>query len=187
MMLLSLWKNTATRTKMADPTQTVLILINLGALVVLFCTLLILRRDVTLRMRPWVGITAIAFDADPQHPGIEITFTNTGNLPALATFFTVQLVPKNHAQSSISHTQKNMTIFPNEPGELSYGDEKLPGLKSLVSSKSTFELRGAFEYSYGKNKYATKVLAHCAYYKDAKPDEDGVIEGHVEWDNLSAK
>ena len=162
-------------------------LINLGTLGVIFWTLLILRRDVTLRMRPWVGITTIEFDADPQDPSIEIEFTNTGNLPAVATSFTVQLVPQNHAQSSISHTQKNMTIFPNERGELGYADEKLPGLKSLVSSGSKFELRGAFEYSYGKNKYETKMLAHCSYYKDAKPDEYGVVEGQVEWDNLSAK
>ena len=138
-------------------------------------------------MRPWFGITAIEFDADPQQPSIHINFTNLGNLPAVATSFTVQLVPQNQAQSSISHSQKDMTIFPNEPAELGYGDEKLPGLKSLVSSGSKFELRGVIKYSYGKNKYETKVLAHFSYYKDQKADEDGVIAGHIEWDNLSAK
>ena len=172
---------------MTDKIQIALILINLGALGVLFWTLLILRRDVILRMRPWVGITAIEFDADPQDPSIEINFSNVGNLPAAATTFTVQLVPQNHAQSSISHTQKGMAIFPNELTELGYGDDKLPGLKSLVSSGAKFELRGTFEYSYGKNKYETKVLAHFSYYKDQKADEHGVIEGRIEWDNLSAK
>ena len=173
---------------MTDSTiQIVLILINLAALGILFWTLLILRRDVTLRMRPWVGITAIRFDADPDEPSIEIDFTNTGNLPAVATSFTVQLIRHKGTPALISHPQKNMTIFPNEASELGYDDEKLPGLKSLVSSGATFELRGTFQYAYGKNKYETKVLAHCSYYKDATPDEDGVIPGRVEWDNLSAK
>ena len=126
---------------MTDTIQIVLILINLGALGILFWTLLILRRDVILRMRPWVGTTAIEFDADPEQPSIDIIFTNIGNLPAVATSFTVQLVPQNQAQSSISHSQKDMTIFPNEPAQLGYGDEKLPGLKSLLSSGSKFELR----------------------------------------------
>ena len=62
-----------------------------------------------------------------------------------------------------------------------------PSRTDPPSSRSTFELRGAFEYSYGKNKYETKVLAHCSYYEDEEPDEDGVIAGHVEWDNVSAK
>jgi len=191
-VLLILSNNTATRTKMTDPIQTdtiqiVLILINLGALVVLFWTLLIFRRDVTLRMRPWVGITTIEFDADPQHPSIYILVTNTGNLPAIATSFNVQLVPQIQDQSSISHTQKNMTLFPSEPAALGYDDEKLPGLKSLVSSGSKFEVRGVIEYSYGKNKYETKVLAHCSHIENEKPDKDGVVKGHVEWDNLSAK
>jgi hypothetical protein len=146
------------------------------------------RREISSRMRPWVGLYGFEFQRDLEgRPKLFVLLRNIGTLPAQNAHLLVVVKPckqNDGEQPNPARSEKfdEKALVPTEDGNFGVSLSTYPQVDTWISEQRDLAIEGTFTYALDGRAFESKFQAEL-WFSRPKP-EKGLVQ--TNWRNVSA-